>query len=156
MTPGFPAIDHKQKNTPTAYCSHLPLQRHPLCPFSPPLPLQSYFSCCVLFRLTLTSSLSQKKKKPPQTLTPSDRFMCLSRVSGLASFCSCTVTGAWMCFSAFSTTESSLCQRVGGGGGWVEWVGTLRGGQVERRERQRWKGGGGSGLSGRSHQVARV
>lgn len=66
--------------------------------------------------------------------------MCLSRVSRLASFCSCTVTGAWMCFSAFSTTESSLCQRVGGVGWWVEWVGTLRGGQVERRERQRWRG----------------
>lgn len=121
MTPGFPAIDHKHKNTPTAYCSHLPLQRHPLCLLSPPLLLQSYFSCCVLFRLTLTSS---QKKNPPQTLTPSDRFMCLSRVSCLASFCSCTVTGAWKCFSAFSTTESSLCQRVGvEGGEWVEWVG---------------------------------
>lgn len=29
MTPGFPAIDH-HKNTPTAYCSLLPTQHHPL------------------------------------------------------------------------------------------------------------------------------
>ncbi|CAB1454555.1 unnamed protein product [Pleuronectes platessa] len=26
MTPGFPTIDHNKKNTPTADCSHLPLQ----------------------------------------------------------------------------------------------------------------------------------
>lgn len=46
--------------------------------------------------------------------------MFLSRVPRLPSLCSCTTTGAWMCFSAFSTTESSFCQRVkGGGGGWV-------------------------------------
>lgn len=56
-----------------------------------------------------------------------------------------------MCFSAFSTTESSLCHWVKGGGGMVEWVGTLTGGQVERRGR-----GERGGLSGRSRRVARV
>lgn len=39
-----------------------------------------------------------------------------SRVSCLPSLCSCTVTGAWMCISAFSTTDSSLYR---GGGVWV-------------------------------------
>lgn len=51
-----------------------------------------------------------------------------------------------MCISAFSTTDSSLYR----GGGGVEWVGTLRGGQVERWGRR------GGGLNGRSHWVARV
>lgn len=33
MTPGFPTTDHNNKNTPTAYCSHLLLERHhPLSP----------------------------------------------------------------------------------------------------------------------------
>lgn len=49
MTPGFPTIDHNKKNTPTAYCSHLLLQRHPHSLSLSFLFLHSYFSRCVLF-----------------------------------------------------------------------------------------------------------
>lgn len=117
MTPGFPTIDHN-KNTPTAYCSNLPLERHPLSPLSS-LCLYSYFPCCVLFNSSSYALI-------PQSLSPVSRFMFLSRVSRLPSLCGYTVTGAWICFSAFSTTESSLCQRekgLGGrGGGLSGWV----------------------------------
>lgn len=117
MTAGFPRVDHNTKNTPTAYCSHLPLQHHPPSLLSFPTLL---FACCVF------SSSSQ-------TLS-SLGLLFLSR---LPSRRDCTVTGAWMCFSAFSTTESSLCQRVKGRlSGWAH------------SEGAEWKTGGGGSWEG--------
>lgn len=131
MTLGFPALDHNKKNTPTAYCGHLPLERHPLPLFS--FSLHSYFSRGVLFNSSSWALI-------PQSLTPSTHLMYLSHVSRLPSFCSCTVTGAWMCFSAFSTTESSLCQRVRVGG----WVG----GHTQRGPSGKMGKAGGSWVGG--------
>lgn len=46
MTPGFPTIDHNKKNTPTASCSHLPLQRHHLFLSLPPSPGPLFLLLC--------------------------------------------------------------------------------------------------------------
>lgn len=88
MTPGFPTIDHNKKNTPTAYCSNLPLERHPLSlsPLSS-LFLLSYFPCCVLFNSSSYALILE-------SLSPVSHFIFLSRVSRLPSLCGCTVTGA--------------------------------------------------------------
>lgn len=131
MTLGFPTIDHNKKNTPTAYCSHLPLERHPLSLF--------------FFSLVCFSTHLQKHSYPSLFLQLVI-FMLWSCVPRLPSLSNWAVTES--CFSAFSTTESSLCQgaKEGGGGlsGWAHSKGA------------KWKEGMGGGVSGRSHQVARV
>lgn len=131
MTLGFPTIDHNKKNTPTAYCSHLPLERHLLSLF--------------FFSLVCFSTHLQKHSYPSLFLQLVI-FMLSSCVPRLPSLSNWAVTES--CFSAFSTTESSLCQgaKEGGGGlsGWAHSKGA------------KWKEGMGGGLSGRSHQVARV
>lgn len=50
MTPGSPTIDHNKKNTPTAYCSNLPLKRHPLSLFLRSLLLHSNFPLLCAFQ----------------------------------------------------------------------------------------------------------
>lgn len=128
MTPGFPAIDHKHKNTPTAYCSHLPLQRHPLCPISPPLPLQSYFSCCVL--LTLTSS--QKKKPSPHSKRSFHVFVsCVLPGFLLQLHCNRSLD-VFFCFQHHG--ELSLSEGEGMGGGLSGWA---------HSEGAKWKDGKG-------------
>lgn len=139
MTPGFPTIDHNKKNTPTAYCSHLLLERH--------LSLLPSFSYNPI-SLAVCFSTLHKHSYPGLFLQVV--LLCFCLVCRLPSLCSCTVTGARMCFSAFSTTESSLCQRVkwGGRGGLSGWA---------HSEGAKWKDGGRRGEpSGRSHWVARV
>ena len=87
MTPGSPTIDHNKKNTPTAYCSNLPLKRHPLSLFLRSLLLHSNFPCYVLFNSSSYALL-------PQSPSPVSHFMFLSRVFRLPSLCGYTVIGA--------------------------------------------------------------
>lgn len=84
MTPGFPAIDHKHKNTPTAYCSHLPLQRHPLCLLYPSSSPTILFLLLCAFP-THTHELSKKKKQPLPRLS----------LQAIVS-CVCLVCLAWL------------------------------------------------------------
>ncbi len=65
MTPGFPAIDHNKKNTPTADCSHLPLECHPLSLSLLPSPtLLFLFLCAFQAILTSTHTPNSFSKQP--------------------------------------------------------------------------------------------
>lgn len=84
MTLGFPTIDHNKKNTPTAYCSHLPLERHPLSLSL--LPIPTLFCFLSFFYLACFSTHLHKHSYPSLFFAVS-HFTLLSRVSRLPSLC---------------------------------------------------------------------